>query len=186
MVSSWQRAPRPERWWSALFGAAERPAVGRQIDKGPTVENRCWGVRPRYLQRCGRIGDWRFFYGEHKRQPIIWVVSLLAILGAYASIHTAWFATDPSEVRTTEQTASAVLFPEGWSSLDYFDLNRSSALPVQVGHCPGTACFRFTLGTVVDREGEFRQIVYLDGGGFVERIEQALLTGRFIQPWHEP
>lgn len=47
---------------------------------------RCFGLT-RNLNRCGRIGDWRFFCYEHKKQPLAWMAFFtFTVLGGAASI----------------------------------------------------------------------------------------------------
>jgi hypothetical protein len=47
---------------------------------------RCFGVT-RNLNRCGRIGDWRLFCTEHKKQPVIWLfVLVFTVIAGTASI----------------------------------------------------------------------------------------------------
>jgi hypothetical protein len=47
---------------------------------------RCWG-RTRNLTRYLRCGDWRFLCHEHKLQPLICVLSIIAFIGTIASIY---------------------------------------------------------------------------------------------------
>jgi hypothetical protein len=54
-------------------------------------QNRCWGL-VRNLHRCGRVGEWRLFCHEHRRQPIVWLfVLIFTVVAGIASITSAWF-----------------------------------------------------------------------------------------------
>jgi hypothetical protein len=73
---------------------------------------RCWG-RTKSLNRCGRIGDWRFFCHEHKKQPIIWLfVLIFTVIAGTASI-LSYLSKSPSTLTQgikdngTEKTSDA-------------------------------------------------------------------------------
>jgi tetratricopeptide (TPR) repeat protein len=52
---------------------------------------RCWGWT-RNLRRCARIGKWWLFCGDHRRQPLTWIVFLVFTVGAgLASYYSALF-----------------------------------------------------------------------------------------------
>lgn len=54
---------------------------------------RCFGVT-RNLNLCGRIGDWRFFCSEHRRQPLVWLFGIVfTVLAGIASIQSAWWSS---------------------------------------------------------------------------------------------
>ncbi len=47
----------------------------------------CWGLK-RNLTRCQRTGDWRLFCDEHKRQPLVWLFTLVfTVIAGSASIY---------------------------------------------------------------------------------------------------
>src|SRR4051794_25740048 len=49
---------------------------------------RCLGIT-RNLHRCGRVGNWRIFCHEHRRQPLVWLSFILfTVVGGIASIYT--------------------------------------------------------------------------------------------------
>ncbi len=53
--------------------------------------NRCYGYT-KNLQRCSRNGEWRFFCHEHKRQPVIWIFTLIfTILAGSTSIYSVFW-----------------------------------------------------------------------------------------------
>ena len=58
---------------------------------------RCIG-RTRTLHRCGRVGPWRFYCRDHRYQPLHLCLTLLAVLGAIASI-AAWLRDSPDDAR---------------------------------------------------------------------------------------
>ena len=49
----------------------------------------CCGIT-RNLNRCNRIGEWKFFCREHRRQPLVWLVFIIFTVSAgAASIYSA-------------------------------------------------------------------------------------------------
>lgn len=50
---------------------------------------RCIGLN-RNLTRCNRVGDWKFFCNDHRKQPIVWIVFIVfTVLAGLASIYSA-------------------------------------------------------------------------------------------------
>ena len=63
---------------------------------------RCWAIT-RSLNRCGRIGPWRLFCPEHRKQPIVWLfVLVFTVLAGTASI-LGYFSTLPHPVERDGQ-----------------------------------------------------------------------------------
>jgi hypothetical protein len=52
---------------------------------------RCLAIT-RSLNQCGRLGPWRFFCPEHKRQPVVWLSFLVfTVFAGIASMQSAWW-----------------------------------------------------------------------------------------------
>ena len=50
---------------------------------------RCLGIT-RNLTRCNRMGEWKLFCEEHKRQPLVWVIFIVfTVIAGTASIYSA-------------------------------------------------------------------------------------------------
>jgi hypothetical protein len=78
--------------------------VGEKI-KRYVILNRCLGIT-RNLQRCRRVGNWRMFCAEHRRQPIVWVTFIIfTIIAGSASIYAVLFPT-------STQTEKVIIQPQ--------------------------------------------------------------------------
>lgn len=79
------------------------------------MARRCFGLT-RSLNRCGRIGEWRWFCDEHKRQPIIWAFFIVfTVLGGAASIYSVLISG--SEIGATMEDSESLTEMsdgEGW------------------------------------------------------------------------
>ena len=65
--------------------------------KSESRQHRCIGITAN-LRRCGRIGDWRFFCGDHSRQPLVWLFTLVfTVIAGTASIYSV-MTSDPVDV----------------------------------------------------------------------------------------
>jgi hypothetical protein len=55
------------------------------------VIQHCFGIT-RTLRRCSRTGNWRFFCGDHRRQPLLWSSFLIfTVVAGLSSIYSAWW-----------------------------------------------------------------------------------------------
>lgn len=50
---------------------------------------RCWGIT-RNLRRCGRMGNWLMFCGDHRLQPLGWLFAVFTVAAGVASMQSAW------------------------------------------------------------------------------------------------
>ncbi len=58
---------------------------------------RCFGIT-RNLNRCSRIGEWKLFCFEHRRQPFGWLVFFVfTVLAGIASMQSAWGPSSESK-----------------------------------------------------------------------------------------
>jgi hypothetical protein len=65
------------------------------------VANRCWGLT-RDLRFCQRLGEWRFFCGDHRRQPMTWLSFLVLSVGTAAVTYWPLLRKDEVWVRVTD------------------------------------------------------------------------------------
>jgi hypothetical protein len=72
----------------------------------------CYGIT-KNLNRCGRTGSWRFFCNDHKRQPLMWLSTLLfTVIAGSLSIYSGLkpVLEDQQEILTVQ---GDVLIKEG-------------------------------------------------------------------------
>lgn len=68
---------------------------------------RCLGVK-RNLHRCNRSGSWRFFCGDHRRQPIGWAsFAVFTVIAGASSIYSAWWRVGSGVEHQAPETRTA-------------------------------------------------------------------------------
>ena len=119
------------------------------------------------------------FLSRLKRQPkktVIYtvVVLILVILGLFAS---AYFSEKGRQFASKDQPnikeakPDSTFFEDGWITYHRFQLNKEKSMPFEVGSCPGTDCYRFSLGPRETRNNKQIQTIFLEGGGFEKHLE---------------
>ena len=72
-------------------------------------DHRCWG-RTRNLHRCGRVGGWRLFCDEHRRQPWVWFAFIVfTVIPGMAAIKSTWFSSNLETFHSTSTQNSTGL-----------------------------------------------------------------------------
>ncbi len=120
------------------------------------------------------------FYVRFRKNPkksvILTIVSFLLLLiiwflSAYISEKGKQFASSSTQ-SIPKSKPDTTLFEDGWVTYHRFQLNKKNPKPIEVGSCPGTECYRFTLGPRETRNGVHVQTINLSGGGFEKNIEK--------------
>ncbi len=118
------------------------------------------------------------FFSRFKQHPvkcsIYAIISfILFILGCYVS---GFFGEKGRKSALYEQIIvpdakpESDIFEDGWTTYHRYRLNKKSPVPFEVGNCPSTSCYRFSLGPRKIENGVQIQTIYLAGGGFEKHI----------------
>src|SRR5438270_3664680 len=102
----------------ALCGALSAAFSGNLKDwRSKLVMHRCCGLT-RTLHQCSRTGNWRFFCGDHHRQPLVWISFLIfTVVAGFSSIYSAWWRGNARDATSQAPISQIVTTPESPNAL---------------------------------------------------------------------